>query len=132
MVVHKNCKLTLFIKEYPKLVDCGGFELLRASDIGGKELIPIEMPHGGYSVEYLQAVVKSAEIYIRTLQRDLDEKPLVNEQVCLHFMYEQNLCFTIIISETAEECCLTCGEFVPLHMLKEHVTVCKHSHTNTM
>ena len=60
-------------KEYPKLVDCGGFELLRASDIGGKELIPIEMPHDGYSVEYLQAVVKSAKIYIRPLQRDLDD-----------------------------------------------------------
>ena len=49
MVAHE-LQADLF-KEYPKLVHCGGFQLLRASDIGGKELIPIEMPHGGYSVE---------------------------------------------------------------------------------
>lgn len=34
----------------------------------------IKMPHDGYSVEYLQAVVKSAK---RPLQRDLDITPIV-------------------------------------------------------
>lgn len=62
-------------REFPKLVEGGGFELLRASDSGGKELVPIDIPHDGYSVEYLQAVVKS-KIYIRPLQKDLDESPL--------------------------------------------------------
>ena len=59
-------------REYPKLESGGGFELLRASEAGGKDLVPIEIPHQGYSVEYLQAIVKSAKIYIRPLQRDLD------------------------------------------------------------
>ena len=38
-----------------------------------------EMPHDGYSVEYLQAIVKSAKIYIRHLHRNLDTSPIVKE-----------------------------------------------------
>ena len=34
-------------QELPKLREGGGFELLRASDIGGKDLIPKEIPVGG-------------------------------------------------------------------------------------
>ncbi len=63
-------------REYPKLADAGGFELLRASDVGVKELVLIDIPNDGYSVEYLQAVVKGAKIYIRPLQKDLDETAL--------------------------------------------------------
>ena len=67
------------IREYPKLGGAGGYELLRASENGSRELVLIEMPHDGYSVEYLQAIVKSAKIYIRPLQRDLDTSPIVKE-----------------------------------------------------
>ena len=67
------------VREYPKLANGGGYELLRAPESGSRELVVIEMPHDGYSVEYLQAVVKAAKIYIRPLQRDLDVTPIVKE-----------------------------------------------------
>ena len=51
-------------REFPKLRRGGRFELLRASGVGGKELELIDIPHDGYYVEYLQAVVKSTKIYI--------------------------------------------------------------------
>ena len=44
--------------------------------MGGKELEVIDNPHDGYSVEYLQAVLKSAKIYIRSLQQNLDTSQL--------------------------------------------------------
>ena len=44
------------IREYPKLGGAGGYELLRASENGSQELVLIEMPRDGYSVEYLQAI----------------------------------------------------------------------------
>ena len=67
------------VHEYPKLANAGGYELLQASENGSQELILIEMPRDGYSVEYLQAAVKSAKIYIRPLQRNLDTSPIVKE-----------------------------------------------------
>ena len=56
-------------REFPKLHHGEGFELLRASGVGGKELEVIDNPHDGYSVKYLQAVLKSAKIYIQPLQQ---------------------------------------------------------------
>jgi hypothetical protein len=64
------------IREFPKLANGGGYELLRAPETGSRELVVIDIPHDGYSVEYLQAVVKSAKVYIWPLQRDLDLTPL--------------------------------------------------------
>ena len=60
----------------------GGYELLCAPE---SELVVIDMPHDGYSVKYLQAVVKSAEIYIHPVQRDLDVTPIVHysEELCV-------------------------------------------------
>ena len=72
-------------REFPKLVSAAGFELLRASEFGGRELVLIDIPSEGYSVEYLQAVVKGAKIYIRPLQKDLDESPLENKVSNLGF-----------------------------------------------
>lgn len=61
-----------FLDYFPKLSKGGGYELLRAGDRGGKNLVEIDMPASGYSVEYLKAVVSSAKVYIRPLQEDLD------------------------------------------------------------
>lgn len=66
-------------REFPKLASGGGYELLRAPEAGRRELVVTDMPHDGYSVECLQAVVKSAKLYIRPLQRDLDMSPLMKE-----------------------------------------------------
>lgn len=57
---------------FPQLKDCGGFELLRLPEGGGKVLQVIACPKIGYSVPYLCAVVHHARIYIRPLQKDLD------------------------------------------------------------
>ena len=38
---------------FPKLCHGGGFELLSTSGVGGNELEVIDIPHDGYSVEYL-------------------------------------------------------------------------------
>lgn len=60
------------IFEFPKLAKEGGYELLRVPDVGGRELDVLIPPEDGYSVEYLKAVVASAKLYIRPLQKDLD------------------------------------------------------------
>ena len=61
--------------QYPRLADGGGFELLRASDASSKDLEVIKAPEGGHTVDYLKAVIHSAKIYIRPLQKDLDLSP---------------------------------------------------------
>ncbi len=65
---------TDLVKAYPKLADeGGGYELLRVSEKGSRELCVIEMPANGYTVEYLRSVVSStAKIFIRPIQRNLD------------------------------------------------------------
>ena len=52
---------------------------MRAPETGSRELVVIDIPHDGYSVEYLQAVVKSAKVYIRPLQKDLDLTPFTKQ-----------------------------------------------------
>ena len=61
-----------FNSKYPKLAEGGGYELLRCSDKGGRELVAIDMPIAGYTPQFLKSVVSSAKIYIRPLQKDLD------------------------------------------------------------
>ena len=61
-----------FNRNYPKLAEGGGYELLRCSNKGGRELVLIDMPVTGYTPQYLKSVVSSAKIYIRPLQKDLD------------------------------------------------------------
>ena len=56
---------------FPKLVEAGGFELLRVSEGGGKVLQEIASPKNGYTVPYLRGVVHHAVIYIRPMQKNL-------------------------------------------------------------
>ena len=60
------------VEHFLKLAKGGGFELLRGSEKGDKELILIDVPQDGYTTEFLKAVVTSAKIKIRPLQNDLD------------------------------------------------------------
>ena len=62
-------------QEYPKLMDGGGFELLRVMEGGGKGLEVIQIPETGYTPEYLKAVIHHAKIFIRPLQKALDVQP---------------------------------------------------------
>ena len=57
--------------QFPKLKDGGGFELLRTGEGGSRELEVVRMPAGGYTTEYLKAVIHNAKLYIRPLQSDL-------------------------------------------------------------
>ena len=65
--------------QYPKLKEGGGFELLRVPEGGGKDLEVIKVPDGGYNVEFLRAVVHSARIFIRPLQKSLDLRPQTSQ-----------------------------------------------------
>ena len=62
-------------QEYPKLMDGGGFELLRIMEGGGKGLEVIQMPEAGYTPEYLKAVIHHAKIFVGPLQKTLDVQP---------------------------------------------------------
>ena len=64
---------------YPKLREGGGYELLRVPEGGGKDLEVIKVPEVGYNTEYLRAVVHSAKIFIRPLQKTLDLTGASNE-----------------------------------------------------
>ena len=74
---------------FPKLGQGGGYELLRCSDKGGRELLVIDMPAAGYTPQYLKSVVTSAKIYIRPLQRDLDISPA--EDVCVGTVFVSSI-----------------------------------------
>ena len=66
--------------QFPKLLDGGGFELLRINDRGaGKMLEVISAPDSGYSVLFLKAVMQQAKIFIRPLQKDLSCSPSKEE-----------------------------------------------------
>lgn len=56
--------------EFPKLKDCGGFELCRIGE--GRTLQIIPCPKNGYTASYLCAVLHHAKVFIRPLQKDLD------------------------------------------------------------
>lgn len=58
------------IKNFAKLKDGGGYEIMRSTDRKGS-LSVIPMSPGGYSVAYLQGVLSQAKAYIRPMQRDL-------------------------------------------------------------
>lgn len=63
-------------KQFPKLKDAGGYELLKARDATrSKSLEIIPCPDEGYSAEYLSNStlgIGAGMIYIRPLQKDLD------------------------------------------------------------
>ena len=72
---------------FPKLIDAGGYELLRSSTAGpSKELEIIPQPGDGYTVEYLKAVAHQAKVFIRPLQQNLElSSDRVDQQVsCSH------------------------------------------------
>ena len=66
----EDLKTALMI-EFPKLKAGGGFELLRIRP-QSRELDLIPIPHGGYTVEYLKAVVQNAKVSVCPIQAALD------------------------------------------------------------
>ncbi|XP_019853033.1 PREDICTED: uncharacterized protein LOC109582636 [Amphimedon queenslandica] len=103
------------IASFPKLRNCGGFELLRTHD-RSKLLIEIEVPPSGYTVAYLKPVVHNAKIFIRPLQKDLSLEPEKDdwELPC-----------------SVEEECMFCKEKISINVLRKHLENCKERGTNT-
>ena len=64
------------LKEFPKLSEGGGLQVLRSSGARGTlDLIPI--PTMGYDIPYLKDCLGQAIAYIQPLQKDLDRSPIL-------------------------------------------------------
>ena len=53
--------------------------MLHSEESCPRELVVIPIPDGGYTVDYLKAIVHNAKLYIRPLQSDLSLEPLTAE-----------------------------------------------------
>lgn len=80
------------LSQYPKLREGGGFELLRVTEGGSRDLEIIKVPDGGYTTVYLKAVVHSAKLYIRPLQKALDLQPQTLEVLIEHCARIAEIC----------------------------------------
>ena len=68
---------------FHRLAEGGGFELMRSDEGCPRELVVLPIPDGGYTIDYLKAIVHNAKIYIRPLQTDLSLDPCPAD-VCVH------------------------------------------------
>ena len=59
------------LSAYPEIEDCGGYTLMRLG-CGSNELVTIESPKDGLNVRYLRDILKSAKLFVRPLQRDIE------------------------------------------------------------
>ena len=62
------------IKEYSKLMDGGGYELLWTLDGNSKYLNVMPSISGGYTASYLKKIM---QIFLRPLQRALSIEPVI-------------------------------------------------------
>ena len=75
------------IGAFPKLVEGGGFDLLRTVPNNNKELCVIPPPIGGHTVDYIKNIVSQAKVYVRPIQKNLSLDMLLDpdkEVVCIH------------------------------------------------
>lgn len=62
---------TLLLVAFPQLEKCGGYTLLRLAT-NSTDLLEIQPPKGGMTVRYLRDIVKSARLFVRPLQADIE------------------------------------------------------------
>ena len=83
--------MNIIEKEYPKIKEGGGIELLRAVGGGGgqRKLEVLSSGPRGYSIEYLRNIIciGQATLYIRPLQKDLDLTPLPDKLSVCRYVY---------------------------------------------
>lgn len=58
------------LQAFPKLVDAGGFEYLKANALN-KSLEQIPYPFGGFGAQQVKSICGSARIYLRPVQQAL-------------------------------------------------------------
>lgn len=57
---------------YPKLVNCGGFEILKTSGMTrSRKLVVLPCPNTGYTIKTLKENMGHAVVYIRPMQKDI-------------------------------------------------------------
>ena len=111
--------------QFPKLPQGGGFELLRTEEGCPRELAVIPIPDGGYTVDYLKAVVHNAKIYIRPLQTDLSLDPRPADVCVYHFLYIIIMKLTLQdIFPVPEGMCKKCKRLIAVSELKKHIASC--------
>ena len=80
---------SVIMKEFPVLTMCGGYTLLRLAE-NSHNMVEIEGPDNGMTVQYLKDILNHAKLYIRPLQKDItneDMKPYSTPQVRLEDYY---------------------------------------------
>lgn len=70
------------LEAFPQLSTAGGYQLMRVGDTGGQrnELRVIPPPPEGYTIAYLQEVLRQAKVYVRPLQKDLMLTPIADDR----------------------------------------------------
>ena len=80
----------IIVKTYPKLRDCGGFEMLRCAN-NSKDLIVLEGKLT-QSVKILKTVIGAGRLYLRPIQKNLDMTTVEDlewesDEVCHQYNY---------------------------------------------
>ena len=63
---------SVLLGRFPQLEACGGYTLMRLKD-NSYDLVEIEYPVMGLSVSYLKDILNQAKLYIRPLQKSIEE-----------------------------------------------------------
>lgn len=112
------------VDAYPELDYCGGYCLMRLGS-GSSELVTIEPPRNGLNVRYLRDILKFAKLFIRPLQKDIEEREDEDSTVVrlLYFVvgHKDRSLFSLQDHNEPMEVCLTCGKVFPMHQLYLHV-----------
>lgn len=73
---------SVLLDAFKQLDDCGGYTLLRLAT-NSTSLIEIKPPKGWMTVRYLKDIVKSAKLFVRPLQTDIESEEYVFPEVCV-------------------------------------------------
>ncbi|XP_039524304.1 uncharacterized protein LOC120477014 [Pimephales promelas] len=96
---------------YPKLGNCGGFEILKTSGMTrSRNLVVLPSPNTGYTIKTLKENMGHAVIYIRPMQKDIE---LSSSVVCKSPMLGPM------------ERCLLCDKEFNFNELKVHIEGCR-------
>ena len=67
----------IIISNYPKLLGCGGFELLRC--VANSRQLELISCNASQSPKLLKAIIGNGRVFIRPIQKDLDLDPIVDK-----------------------------------------------------
>lgn len=118
---HKHIRETLE-SHFPKLVEQNGaFQLLKSLSGGSgvRNLVPVMIPPGGYTVSDLKDQCKSSLIYIKPLQKDIELA--VQQENAIE--KSSSSCSVCVV-------CKRCNSEVELNKFEQHSAACKENYRN--